>query len=231
MSPIKALSEQEIRQTLQEKGCLYTPEQGYHFVGVSGKHLSGYCNVDPALPDVDFVSQVSRLLVEPFKDAGVETVLAPAIGAIPLAQWGPHYLSEMTGKKVWGVWADKVKPRGFVIERIGFAEVISGKKVLILEDMINQMFSVTELRRIVEELGGEVIGVGAMVANSTASAEKIGVKKLVRLCVFAYEAWEPDDCKLCKAKVPIVTDPALGHGDDFRASHPDYPGGYLEHVA
>jgi orotate phosphoribosyltransferase len=220
------MSEEEIRKALQEKGCLYSPDQGYHFVGISGKHLNGYCNIDPALPDAALLSRLTRQLVEDFKDDEVETVLVPAIGAIPLAAWGPHPLMELTGKSVMGVWADKVKPRGFIIERRGFAEAIAGKRVLIIEDMINQMFSVGELCRIIKELGGTIVGVGALVANSTATAEKIGAPKLVKLCEFAYEAWEPDDCNLCRQKVPIVTNPALGHGEEFQAEHPDYPGGF-----
>jgi orotate phosphoribosyltransferase len=220
----------EIRQKLLDKGCLYSPEQGYHFVGISGKHLSGYCNIDPALPDVEFISQLTRQLVEPFADQPIDTVLAPAIGAIPLAQWGPHFLKQITGRTVQGVWADKVKPRGFVIERAGFADAIIGKQVLILEDMVNQMFSVTELRKLVDSLGGHTIGVGALVANDTATADKIGTKKFVSLCDFSYDAWEPDRCELCAKDIPIVTDPALGHGDGFQKSHPNYAGGFLASI-
>ncbi len=88
-----------------------------------------------------------------FKDDGVETVFVPATGAIPLAAWGPHHLKVMTGEDVKGVWADKIKPRGFIIERDGFIETIKGKKVLILEDMINQMFSVKRARSIINPRG------------------------------------------------------------------------------
>jgi orotate phosphoribosyltransferase len=221
------MTEAQIRQTLQDKGSLFPPEDGGHFVGISGKHLSGYCNIDPALPDVNFIKTLTRQLVEPFAKARVETVLVPAIGAIPLAAWGPHFLQELTGDTVAGVWADKVKPRGFVLERNGFEDAVAGKRVLILEDIVNQMFSVKELIRMTRELNGEVVGVGALVANGTASAEKMGIDHFERMCEFNYDAWEPADCELCAKHVPIVTDPALGHGSEFQEQHPDYPGGFV----
>jgi orotate phosphoribosyltransferase len=224
------MSEQEVRDVLKTKGCLYPPELGHHFVGISGKHLSGYCNIDPLLPDVTMVAKMTKQLVQSFTELGVQTVLAPAIGAIPLAHWGAWYLQELTGNQVAGVWADKVKPRGFVVERVGFGKEIAGKKVLILEDMVNQMFSVTELRKLVESLGGTNVGVGALVANRVATAQKIGVPRFVKLCEFSYDAWEPLDCELCRRKVPIVTDPALGHGEDYQELHPEYAGGFVEMI-
>jgi len=190
-------------------------------------HLDGYCNIDPALPRVDFISRMTRQLVEAFQDDVVEAVLVPAIGAIPMAQWAPYWYRELTGREIPGVWADKVKPRGFVIERNGFAAGIAGKRVLILEDMINQMYSVKELDKIVRQLGGKTVGVGALIANRGVTAAKIGVPKFVGLCEFAYEAWDETNCELCKSKVPIVVDPALGHGEEFRQAHPNYAGGFV----
>jgi orotate phosphoribosyltransferase len=222
------LTKEQIAQKLHDKGCLYAPEEGYHFVGIGGKHLSGYCNIDPALPDVNFIAKLTQQLVEHFKDDDIDTVFAPAIGAIPMAQWGPYYLEKSTGKPVLGVWADKVKPRGFVIERNGFREAIAGKRVLILEDIINQMFSVRELVRMAQELGAEVVGVGGIMVKDDATAEKIGVPKLALMYEYSYDAWEASKCRLCKNKVPIVTDAALGHGAEFRELHPDYAGGYIK---
>jgi orotate phosphoribosyltransferase len=220
------LSQQEIKETLEAKGCVYPTELGHHFVGIGGKHLSGYCNIDPALPDVEFISSLSHNLVEPFKDMGIDTVLVPAIGAIPLAQWGPYHLEQMTSRRVLGVWADKIKPRGFAIERNGFTEAIARKKVLILEDIINQMFSVRTLVGIANDLGADVIGVGAIMVKNTASAKDIGVTKLVSLYDYSYEAWDPSECELCKNNVPIAIDAALGHGFEYKELHPDYAGGY-----
>src|SRR5258708_5161478 len=94
----------DVKAELEKIGCIYSG----HFVGVSGMHLSGYCNIDPLLPNVTLVKKLMKQLVETFKEDGVETVAAPAVGAIPFSHWGAHFLMESKGGEVKGVWADKV---------------------------------------------------------------------------------------------------------------------------
>lgn len=216
------------RKVLEDVGCIYKG----HFVGVSTKHLAGYCNIDPLLPHVSEVSKLIKQLVESFKDDGVETVAAPAVGAIPFSHWGAHYLMKSTGKEVLGVWADKVSgapERAFIFEREGFSDAVKGKKVLILEDMINQMTSIKAMIKTVTEAGGKIVGIGSVAANRGVSAEALNVPKFVKLCSIEYDAWTAEDCAkvgLCSKKVPIVTD--IGHGDDFQKAHPKYAGGYTK---
>jgi orotate phosphoribosyltransferase len=214
-----------VRKELEKHGCIYTG----HFVGVSGKHLAGYCNIDPILPHTTILNKITKLLVEPFAGHDIDTVVAPAVGAIPLTQWGPYHLEKMTKKTVLGVWADKAEPKTFKFERSGFLEAVKGKKVLILEDIINQMFSIKEMVKIVKETGGIVVGAGSIVANRGVSAEAIGVPKLITLADVHYDVWTPQDCQkqgLCSKKVPIIID--VGHGDEFQKLNPNYDGGYTK---
>ncbi|HSX24009.1 MAG TPA: hypothetical protein VLE74_02810 [Candidatus Saccharimonadales bacterium] len=218
----------DVRTELEKIGCIYTG----HFVGVSGKHLAGYCNIDPLLPHVTLVSKFIKQLVDSFKDDNIETVAAPAVGAIPFSHWGAHHLMEATGKEIYGVWADKVSgtvQREFVFEREGFIQAVKGKKILILEDMINQMASIKAMIKTVNEAGGIIVGVGSVAANKGVSAEALQVPKFVQLCSVEYDVWEADDCAkegLCSKGEPIVID--IGHGDDFMKAHPDYKGGSVE---
>lgn len=216
------------KKELEKVGCIYTG----HFVGVSGKHLAGYCNIDPLLPHVGLVSKMIRALVYEFKDLGVEVVVSPAVGAIPFSHWGAYHMSKMTKKEVKGVWADKVKnseKKAFAFERQGFLDAVKGKKVLILEDMINQMFSIKATIETVEKAGGKIVGVGCVASNRGVSARAMGVKKFVNLCDIQYDVWTPEDCQengLCSKNVPIVED--IGHGDEFKKEHPAYKGGYIK---
>ena len=217
------MTEAEALKALKQHGSLYAPEDGYHFKGISGSHLNGYCNIDPVLPFPKLLSRMTEAIVTPFRDEGIETVFVPATGAIPLAEWGPYHLERITGSEVCGIWGDKVKPRGFTIERDGFLDAIKGKKVLILEDMINKMFSVRELVRLVKENNGRVVGVGSIISNNRngVSAEAIGVPQFTSLAWFGYDVWDEDSCELCAQRVPMVTD--IGHGGEFADEHPDYP--------
>src|ERR1017187_9384426 len=98
------MTSQEALQVLKDKGCVYLPEDGHHFKGISGAHLSGYCNIDPLLPFASLLSKMTESIVSHFKDDNIETVFVPAVGAIPLAAWGPHHLMKMGSKDVLGVW-------------------------------------------------------------------------------------------------------------------------------
>lgn len=215
----------DVRKELEKIGCIYSG----HFVGVSTKHLAGYCNIDPLLPHVSLVSQLIEILVDNFKSDGIETVASPAVGAIPFSHWGAHHLMAKTGNELKGVWADKVSgapEREFIFEREGFLQAVNGKKILILEDMINQMTSIRAMIKTVRAAGGEIVGVGSVAANRGVSAEALDVPKFIKLCSVEYDAWTAEDCAkegLCSKNIPIVVD--IGHGDDFIKAHPEYQGG------
>ncbi len=214
-----------VKKELEKLGCIYKG----HFVGISGSHLAGYCNIDPVLPHAQLLDKVGKLLVEPFADLDVNTVVAPAVGAIPLSHWGAYHLNKLTGKEILGVWADKIDDGKFAFARSGFKEAVKGKKILILEDIINQMHSVKEIAKVVRAAGGEIIGVGSVAANKGVSAEAIGVPKLVVLADISYDVWSPQDCAkngLCSKGVPIIID--IAHGPEFKQENPDYKGGYIK---
>lgn len=219
------MSRLDFRKELEKVGSVY---EG-HFVGVSGKHLSGYLNIDPFLPNTELLNQAVAELVKPFAKDNVDTVAVPAVGAIPLSQWGAHHLQKLSGKTVKGVWADKDGKGGFIFERAGFAKAIKGNKVLILEDMINQMQSARQLIELVRANGGEVVGVAAIAVNKGVSAEAMDVPKFNRLADVFYDVWTAVDCKKtgpCSKKDPIVID--VGHGEEFKAKEPKYPGGFVK---
>lgn len=217
----------DVKKELEKIGCIYTG----HFVGTSGKHLAGYCNIDPLMVHVSLVSKLIKQLVTSFKDDGIEVVVSPAVGAIPFSHWGAHHLTKLTGREVYGVWADKVKGapvKTFAFERQGFAAAVKGKKVLILEDIINQMSSIKATITTVKNAGGKIVGVGSVAANKGVSAKAMNVKKFVNLADIYYETWFPEDCMaegLCSKNVPIVED--IGHGNEYKKEHSKYKGGYV----
>lgn len=219
------------KKILEQKGCIYTG----HFVGVSTKHLSGYCNIDPLLPHVSIVSQLIKSLVTEFKDYDVDTVASPAVGAIPFSHWGAYHLTNLTGKQINGVWADKVSKassRQFAFEREGFSKFVGGKNILILEDMINQMTSIKAMIETITDAGGNIVGAGSIAANRGVSAKALGVPKLINLCRIEYDAWTAGDCAkngLCAQAKPIVED--IGHGSSFKEKNPDYKGGFVRLVS
>ncbi len=191
-----------------------------HFVYKSGKHGSGYINMDPLFPDVALVSAICAQLVRPFEDS-FDTVASPATGGVVLAF---ACAAQADARRVAAVWADKHEG-GFAFERAGFVEQIAGKRVLVVEDLLTTGGSVSAVCGLVAAHGGELVGVSAICNRGGVSAAQLGVPRLESLATVDFEALDAAGCPLCAAEIPIVED--IGHGDAYKAEHPDYAGGYV----
>lgn len=200
---------------LENIGAIFT---GKHFVYASGKHGSGYINMDIMFPQVELVATLCRDLVKPF-EGQFDVVAAPATGGIELG-----VLSALAAN-VPGVWADKDDEGGFVFERAGFAETLKDKRVLVVEDLLTTGGSVEKVARQVEKEGGTVIGISVVCNRGSVTAEALNVPRLEALANVQFTAEEPENCPLCKAAQPIVEN--MGHGDDYKKAHPDYAGKYV----
>jgi orotate phosphoribosyltransferase len=191
-----------------------------HFVYKSGKHGSGYINLDPLFPDVELVSAICAELVQPFEDS-FDTVAGPATGGIVLAFAAADRAAR---PNVRAVWADKTAD-GFAFERAGFLAQVSGRRVLVVEDLLTTGGSVAAVCREVVGHGGVLVGASVICNRGAVTAEQIGVPRLESLATVNFEAVDPQHCPLCAAEVPIVAD--IGHGAAYKADHPDHPGGYV----
>jgi orotate phosphoribosyltransferase len=198
-----------------------------HFVYKSGKHGSGYINMDPIFPDVFVVKQLCEMLAEPFHRELVEVVAAPAVGGIILAAFTALELDDSVSgplNKVEAVWADKDQDE-FVFERASFADLLEDVKVLVVEDLLTTGGSVKKVCQQIERHGGHVVGVSVICNRGGVTAEQLGVPRLEALASVNFEAVNEADCDLCRSLIPIVED--IGHGKEYKAQHPDYAGGYV----
>jgi orotate phosphoribosyltransferase len=207
----------DVLRELEQAGAVLT---GRHFVYKSGKHGSGYLNLDLVFPDVLRTRRLCELLAEPFRGEGIEVVAAPAVGGIVLAALTALAL----GPEAAAVWADK-DGDGFAFERAGFADRLAGKAVLVVEDMLTTGGSVSKVCRLVEAAGGVLRGVSVVCNRGGVTAGQLGVPRLESLASVDFEAIDPSECELCRRAVPIVED--VGHGAEFKAEHPEYAGGFV----
>ena len=221
------MNEQETLTILGKVGAVITQS---HIIYVSGKHGTAYVNKDAVYLHTKETSDLCRAIAEQFTNDNVEVVIAPAIGGVILSQWVAHHLTEMSGREVLGVYAEKegteltsssygpFPPKhedGFVIKR-GYDKLIVGKNVLVVEDVLTTGGSARKVIEAVRAIGGNVVGLGILCNRGGVTSEKVGnVPKLFALLNITMEAWNAEQCPLCKNSVPINTD--VGHGRKFLA--------------
>lgn len=208
-----------IFEELERVGSVYTEK---HFVYSSGKHGSGYINMDPLFVQTELGRKIGQALAKPYADQ-FDTVAGPATGGIILAQWTAAAAST-ADVPIATVWADKIGDGKFDFERSGFVEQIKGKRVLVVEDLLTTGGSVEKVCRLVESYGGQLVGVSVVCNRGGVTAADLGVPQLEALANISFEAQDPERCELCAQNIPIIED--IGHGDDYKDAHPEYAGGY-----
>lgn len=162
-----------------------------HFLLSSGKHSDGYVQCAKLLMYPDKAEKAVKLIVDQLKDIDFDIVVGPAMGGIIVS----YELARQTGKP--GIFIERED--GIMKFRRGFA-IEKGQKVLIAEDVVTTGKSSYEAIKVVEEHGGEVVGIGCIVDRSKGNI-KYPVYSGVKLNINTYEK---EDCSLCRKDIPII---------------------------
>lgn len=196
---------------------------GDHFVYVTGEHGDGWIDKDAIFPHTERISALAKLLAEAVAGREFDIVCGPATGGLVVSQWTAHHL----GKEA--VFCDHGKEQGyhpataapgplrppFVLRR-GYDRVVDGRRVLVVDDVVNTGESIREAAETVRGAGGEVVGVAALCTRGNASPEDVGSDDFVYLTEIQIPSWPAADCRLCREGVPVNTQYA--HGADFIAA-------------
>ena len=175
-----------------------------HFLLSSGNHSAFYLQSAKVLEDPQLAGQLADELAAIIEKAGVEfdSVCSPALGGILAG----YELARAAKKRfIFTERADRVMSlrRGF--------EVRKGERFIVCEDIVTTGGSALESARLIENLGGEVVGFAALanrgfckVANLAGSSAKGGAKlpadkPFFALGNFEFEIYEPATCPLCAA--------------------------------
>ena len=128
-----------------------------HFVLTSGRHSRSYFQCAKVLQYPQYLNLFSKIISDHFKTFDVNTVISPAVGGIVIGTRVGGDLDKRT------IFAER--ENGLMVLRRGFS-ISPGEKVLVVEDVITTGGSVKEVMQVVEELGGQVVGVGIIVDRS-----------------------------------------------------------------
>ena len=175
-----------------------------HFLLSSGNHSEFYLQSAKVLEDPRLAGQLADELAAIIEKAGVEfdSVCSPALGGILAG----YELARAAKKRF--IFTERVD-RVMSLRR-GF-EVHKGERFIVCEDIVTTGGSALESAKLIENLGGEVVGFAALanrgfckVANLAGSSAKEGAKlptdkPFFALGNFEFEIYEPDACPLCAA--------------------------------
>jgi orotate phosphoribosyltransferase len=184
-----------------------------HFVYISGDHGSGWVDKDSIFVEPKRVARLGELLAGAVRRFNAEILCGPATGGLIVAQWTAFVLG------VPAVFAEHNSPRSsaelrgqFAFHR-GYDRLVTGKRVLVVDDVVNTGQSIRQTVAAVQAAGGEVLAAGALVDRGNVDAAALGVREYVYLMEYDIPDWSAADCPLCKAGVPINT--RYAHGQDF----------------
>ena len=174
-----------------------------HFLLSSGNHSQFYLQSAKILEDPALAGKLANELFSVIKNAGIsfESVCSPALGGILAG-----YELARAGNKRF-IFTERVD--GQMTLRRGF-EVKKGEKFIICEDVITTGGSAVESAKIIESLGGEVVGYAALASRGfckmvgglekqAPNAKLPSDKPFFALGEFGFAMFAPDECPLCKS--------------------------------
>jgi orotate phosphoribosyltransferase len=183
------MKESEILQHLADTGALLTG----HFQLRSGLHSDRYFQAAQVLQQTVIAATLCAAMADEWRDAGVKTVISPAIGGIIVGQEVGRSLG------VRAIFAEKDDQSNLLLRR-GFT-LRTGERVLVAEDVITKGGRVQQTIDLVRQYGAVPVGVATMVDRSDGSVDfGIPLKSLIRLTLATYE---PAVCPMCQKGLPI----------------------------
>lgn len=183
------MTENDVLRIFREQNALL---EG-HFVLSSGLHSDRYIQCARVLQYPKVAEQLCLELAAKLQRWGGSVVAAPALGGIIVA----HEVARALG--VRALFTERQE--GVMTLRRGF-HLEAGEPTLVVEDVITTGGSTRETMRSIEQAGGKVVGLGALVDRSGGKGD-LGVPKatLVTLDVRNYS---PAECPLCKSGTPAI---------------------------
>lgn len=186
------------RGILRRTGGYRTDE---HLVLPSGRHTSEYVEKALVTTEPAFTEGLGQIIAQHFGKARVDAVITTGYGAALLGHCvarahpaRPRFLYALKRRSADGR-TEVALPREFG------ASFPPGGRVLIVEDILTTGETVRALIRLVEQMGGHVVGVGSLWKRSRAIRFKY---PLFTLVAKEFPTWTPAECPMCRQGVPIT---------------------------
>ena len=191
---------------------------------VNGDHGSGWIDKDVIFPETRHPDTLGKLLAEAVADVGAQIVCGPATGGLVVSQWTAHHLdlpsvfSEHDPAWTRPVDASPGTPmRGPFILRRGYDASVRGRRVLVVDDIVNTGHSVRQTADAIRAAGGEPVATACFVTRGNAATSDVGTDTFLYLLEERIPSWPAAGCQLCRDGVPVNT--TYAHGKEWVAAH------------
>ena len=161
-----------------------------HFILTSGRHSDKYMQCAKVFQHPDKAGELCSALAELFRDADIDLVIGPAVGAVQMA----YDVSRHLGCRNFFT---ECNAEGKMELRRGF-ELTPDVRVLVVEDAITTGGTVKEVIDYLQAQGAYIAGVGSLIDRSGGKADfGVPFKSVAR--IDRLSSWEAAECPLCAA--------------------------------
>ena len=177
----------DVVEILKECGALL---EG-HFLLSSGKHSNKYCQCAKLLQYPDKAKKVISIVKDKVSPLDLDVIVGPAMGGITAA----YELGRQLGIKA--IFTER--ENNVMTLRRGF-EIKPGDRILIMEDVVTTGKSSGETVKVIENLGGTVVGIGCIVDRKVSEIQ-LPIYSSVELF---FDTYDEESCPLCeKGSKPV----------------------------
>ena len=201
-APAPALAEASIEELFLRSGALH---EG-HFQLTSGRHSARYLEKFQVLQYPSLGVEIGRRLSGALAAYEPTLVVGPTTGGVLLSFETARQLSEVLGREVRGIFAERVHadaeqeggPRRGL--RRGW-RVAPDERVVLVDDILTTGASVLETADAVRAAGAQPVAAAVIVDRST---EPVAAGFPIHaLGSIEIESWSAESCPLCRQGVPI----------------------------
>lgn len=185
------MTNEEVLQIFHDSGAMLKG----HFKLTSGRHSDVYFEKFTILRQPPYVEKLCALMADRFRDKKVGLVVGPTTGGVLIAYEVAKHLGV---DSIYAEAADDGKSRIF---KRGFS-IDPGTRVVIVDDILTTGRSVREVIDLCRSYKADIVGIGLLLDRS--GGKTIFDYPLQPLATVSADSWEPDQCPLCAAGVPIT---------------------------
>ncbi len=124
------------------------------------------------------------------------SIVAPATGGLPVAY---GMCEALRARQVY--WAERGDDGDLHLRQ--FMEIQPGEKILLVDDILRTGSKLVELKKLVEDRGGEVVGVAVLIYQPEPGAASFGTLPFYFLAQLDGAYIDAKSCELCERGVPL----------------------------